>query len=70
MFECQLVPHLIYEVEKDDEEAMKIDGVGMVWGTIIVGTCSRNCGDEEGGKVVFREEWVGVQWEEEVKRKG
>ncbi|KAJ9654321.1 hypothetical protein H2198_006619 [Neophaeococcomyces mojaviensis] len=70
VFECQLVPHLIYELEKDDEEAMKIDGVGMEWGTIIVGTCSKNCGDEENRKVVFQEEWVGVQWEEEVRRKG
>jgi len=59
----QLVPYLIYELEKDDEEAMKLDGsAGMEWGTILVGTCSKNCGEE--GRVVFREEWVGVQWEE------
>ena len=62
VFEMQLVPNLIFEVEKDNEEAMKIDGKeGMEWGTVILGTCSRNCGDEG---VSFREEWVGVQWEE------
>lgn len=61
----QLVPYLIYELEKDNEEAMKLDGgEGMEWGTVIVGTCSKNCGDEEDGNVVFREEWAGVQWEE------
>lgn len=65
VFEMQLVPYLIYELEKDNEEAMKLDGgEGMEWGTIIVGTCSKNCGDEDEGNVVFREEWVGVQWEE------
>lgn len=61
----QLVPYLIYELEKDNEEAMKLDGgEGMEWGTVIVGTCGKNCGDDKEGKVVFREEWVGVQWEE------
>jgi len=71
VFELQLVPYLIYELEKDDEEAMKLDGgEGMEWGTILVGSCSRNCGRE--GEVVFREEWAGVQWEEggvELKQK-
>lgn len=65
------MPYLIYELEKDDEEAMKLDGgEGMEWGTILVGGCSRNCGGE--GEVVFREEWAGVQWEEggvELKQK-
>lgn len=65
VFEMQLVPYLIYELEKDNEEAMKLDGgEGMEWGTVIVGTCGKNCGDDKEGKVVFREEWVGVQWEE------
>jgi pre-rRNA-processing protein TSR4 len=40
---------------------------GMEWGTVLVGTCVNNCGDP--GKVSFREEWVGVQWEERVVRK-
>lgn len=66
----QLVPYLIFELEKNNEEAMKLDGQeGMEWGTIIVGCCSKNCGDEVEGKVVFREEWVGVQWEENVDKK-
>lgn len=73
VFEMQLVPYLIFELEKDNEEAMKLDGgEGMEWGTVIVGTCSKNCGDEEAGRAVFREEWVGVQWEEggtELKQK-
>ncbi|OAP58844.1 hypothetical protein AYL99_06141 [Fonsecaea erecta] len=66
VFELQLVPGLIYELEKDDENAMSLDD-GMEWGTIIVGTCANNCGD--AGRVSFREEWVGVQWEERVVRK-
>lgn len=70
VFEMQLVPCLIFELEKDNEEALKLDGQeGMEWGTIIVGCCSKNCGDEAEGKVVFREEWVGVQWEENVDKK-
>jgi len=40
---------------------------GMEWGTVILGTCVNNCG--EAGTVCFREEWVGVQWEERVIRK-
>lgn len=64
VFELQLVPGLIYELEKD--EAMDFDD-GMEWGTIIVGTCANNCG--EAGTVSFREEWVGVQWEERVSKK-
>ncbi|KIW28668.1 uncharacterized protein PV07_08311 [Cladophialophora immunda] len=66
VFELQLVPGLIYELEKDDENAMGLED-GMEWGTIIVGTCANNCGD--AGRVSFREEWVGVQWEERVVRK-
>jgi pre-rRNA-processing protein TSR4 len=59
VFELQLVPGLIFELEKD--EAMDLDD-GMEWGTILVGTCTNNCGD--AGQISFREEWVGVQWEE------
>lgn len=64
VFEVQLVPGLIYELEK--YEAMELDD-GMEWGTIIVGTCANNCG--EAGAISFREEWVGVQWEERVPKK-
>lgn len=67
VFEMQLVPNLIFEVEKDDEDAMQLDGTGMEWGTIIVGTCANDCGEE--GVVVWREEWCGVQWEEQGGKK-
>ncbi|KAK5233398.1 hypothetical protein LTR47_005491 [Exophiala xenobiotica] len=63
-FELQLVPGLIYELEKD--EAMDLEE-GMEWGTVIVGTCVNNCGVP--GEVTFREEWVGVQWEEVAVKK-
>ncbi|KIX07621.1 uncharacterized protein Z518_02274 [Rhinocladiella mackenziei CBS 650.93] len=64
VFELQLVPGLIYELEKD--EVLDLED-GMEWGTVILGTCVNNCGDP--GKISFREEWVGVQWEERVVRK-
>ncbi|KAK6387750.1 uncharacterized protein PV06_04668 [Exophiala oligosperma] len=64
VFELQLVPGLIYELEKD--EVMDLDD-GMEWGTVIVGTCVNNCGIP--GEITFREEWVGVQWEERVVKK-
>lgn len=64
VFELQLVPGLIYELEKD--EAMDLDD-GMEWGTIIVGTCANNCG--EPGAITFREEWAGVQLEERILKK-
>ncbi len=63
-FEVQLVPGLITELEKDEDLNFED---GMEWGTIIVGTCANNCG--QAGGVSFREEWVGVQWEERVVRK-
>lgn len=37
----------------------------MEWGTIILGVCSKNCAVV--GEVAFREEWIGVQWEERVR---
>jgi len=64
VFELQLVPGLIYELEKN--VAMDLEE-GMEWGTILVGTCANNCG--EAGTVSFREEWVGVQWEERLSKK-
>lgn len=63
VFELQLTPHAITELEKDET------GVdGMDWGTIIVAVCSADC-MENGkgeGEVGYVEEWVGVQWEEIV----
>jgi pre-rRNA-processing protein TSR4 len=61
VFEVQLTPHLITELEADE---MSIDG--MEWGTIIMGVCGRDCkpSDVADGEVGYVEEWVGVQWEE------
>ncbi|KAM0448721.1 hypothetical protein ACHAO4_008432 [Trichoderma viride] len=61
IFEVQLTPNAITELEEDD---LSLDG--MEWGTIIVGVCERDCSlrhtaVEEAG---YLEEWVGVQWEE------
>ena len=64
VFELQLVPGAISALEDDDETIGVADG--MEWGTVIVGVCGENCADAE--KVAFREEWVGVQWEERVVR--
>ena len=63
VFELQLVPGLISALE---EESVDLEE-GMEWGTIILGVCANDCG--EVGKAVFREEWVGVQWEERLLRK-
>ena len=61
VFELQLTPHVIAELEAEE---MSIEG--MDWGTIIVGVCGGDC-QEKGkveGEVGYMEEWVGVQWEE------
>ena len=61
VFEMQLTPHLITELEADE---MSVDG--MDWGTVVVGSCGEDC-QEKGkgvGEVGYVEEWVGVQWEE------
>ncbi|KAK4196011.1 TCP-1/cpn60 chaperonin family-domain-containing protein [Triangularia verruculosa] len=61
LFEVQLTPHAIEELEVE-EEGMD----GMDWGTVIVGVCANDC--QESGKSVgeagYVEEWAGVQWEE------
>nr|POE48860.1 putative 20s rrna accumulation protein 4 [Quercus suber] len=61
VFELQLTPHAILELESED---MSIDG--MDWGTIIVGVCSIDCQEKDvaAGQVAYIEEWAGVQWEE------
>lgn len=61
VFEVQLTPHAIMELEKDEEG---IDG--MEWGTIHVGVCEKDCvpSGVGNGEVGYVEEWVGVQWEE------
>ncbi|KAL8752856.1 MAG: hypothetical protein Q9184_005599, partial [Pyrenodesmia sp. 2 TL-2023] len=63
VFEMQLTPHAISELEKEEE------GVeGMEWGTVVVGVCDGDCVEKgvEEGKVRWVEEWVGVSWEESV----
>lgn len=60
VFEVQLTPHAIMELEKDE---MSLDG--MEWGTIILSVCEKDCqqkGVHTG--VGYIEEWAGVQWEE------
>lgn len=66
VFEVQLMPNAIAELEADD---LSLDG--MEWGTIVVGVCEKDCSPRgtELGKVGYIEEWAGVQWEELAKRK-
>lgn len=66
VFEMQLTPHAITELEAEEEG---LDG--MDWGTILFGVCARDC-QQKGvgqGQVGYVEEWVGVQWEELGKQK-
>jgi pre-rRNA-processing protein TSR4 len=61
VFEVQLTPHAIQELEVEE------DGLdGMDWGTIIVGVCERDCQERgvRNGEAGYLEEWAGVQWEE------
>jgi pre-rRNA-processing protein TSR4 len=65
VFEVQLTPHAIMELESDE---MGIDG--MEWGTIIVGVCEKDCAQRGAEKSVgYLEEWAGVQWEELSERR-
>jgi pre-rRNA-processing protein TSR4 len=61
VFEVQLTPHAIMELEREE---ISIDG--MEWGTIIVGVCERDCQQKgvQNGEIGYLEEWAGVQWEE------
>ncbi|KAM7198747.1 Programmed cell death protein 2, C-terminal putative domain containing protein [Naviculisporaceae sp. PSN 640] len=66
VFEVQMTPHAITELEID-EDGME----GMDWGTIILGVCERDCTERgtKKGDAGYVEEWAGVQWEElSVKR--
>ncbi|KAL8817803.1 MAG: hypothetical protein Q9223_003431 [Gallowayella weberi] len=64
VFELQLTPHAISELERE-EEGLE----GMEWGTVVVGSCEKSCGEKsvKDGAVGWVEEWVGVSWEESVK---
>jgi pre-rRNA-processing protein TSR4 len=66
VFEVQLTPHAITELEAEE---MSLDG--MEWGTIIMGVCSKDCkpSDVAEGQVGYVEEWIGVQWEEVESKK-
>jgi pre-rRNA-processing protein TSR4 len=61
VFELQLTPHAITELEAEE---LSLDG--MDWGTILLGSCSKDCQEKgkKDGEVGYVEEWVGVQWEE------
>lgn len=60
VFELQLVPHAIDELEADEEGFE-----GMDWGTVMLGVCARDCSQVESADTwEWKEEWVGVQWEE------
>ncbi|KAF5003024.1 hypothetical protein FDECE_10407 [Fusarium decemcellulare] len=66
VFEVQLTPNAIAELEADD---MSLEG--MEWGTIIVGVCEKDCSPRGTpvGEAGYLEEWAGVQWEELSKEK-
>ncbi|ATY63787.1 PDCD2 domain protein [Cordyceps militaris CM01] len=66
VFEVQLTPHAITELEA---ETMNLEG--MEWGTVIVGVCERDCvpGYLAEEEPAYLEEWAGVQWEDEGARK-
>lgn len=66
VFEIQLTPHAITELEEGD-----LSLEGMEWGTVIVGVCGQDCTPRstEAGEAGYVEEWAGVQWEELVSRK-
>lgn len=71
-FELQLVPHAISALEEDSDiplDDTKGNVLGMEWGTIIVCVCAMDCAPVSVGQVDYREEWVGVQWEEQVLRR-
>lgn len=64
VFELQLVPQAIAELEVE-EEGLE----GMEWGTVILGVCEKDCAERgvKAGEVGWVEEWVGVQWEEDAR---
>jgi len=57
VFEVQLTPQLIVDLEKEE-----VGFDGMEWGTVIVGVCGVDC--DRGLSEDYLEEWVGVQWED------
>lgn len=71
VFEVQLTPQAIVELEEGDGEGEGGVLEGMDWGAVIVAVCEGDCvprGVGEG-EVGYAEEWVGVQWEELTSRR-
>lgn len=66
VFEVQLTPYAIVELEAEE-----LGLEGMEWGTVILGVCGKDCVAKgvRQAEVGYVEEWVGVQWEEQVSRK-
>ncbi|KAK7540445.1 programmed cell death protein 2 [Phyllosticta citribraziliensis] len=66
VFEVQLVPQAIMELEAEE-----LSLEGMEWATIVMGTCKKDCAARgtKDGEVGYVDEWVGVQWEELAARK-
>ncbi|KAF2459524.1 programmed cell death protein 2 [Lineolata rhizophorae] len=67
VFEAQLTPHAIAELEAEE-----LGLEGMDWGTVILAVCERDCepAHVREGQVGYVEEWAGVQWEEVGKMPG
>jgi len=77
VFELQLTPHAITELEAEEDGVVAEAGDGMEWGSVVLSVCEQDCygpagadgGDgDDYGAVRYYEEWVGVQWEELVVR--
>lgn len=65
-FELQIMPKVIMDFERDDIDIVN----GINWGTIFVYTDVEDYIPElDENYVGYVEEWVGVQWEEEVQRR-
>lgn len=69
VFEMQLMPQAIIELEAEEDGGVVLND-GLEWGTVIVGVCREDCCDESVQETQWREEWVGVQWEEVVSWRG
>lgn len=66
-FELQMMPKAIMDFEKNVDAKI---GEGMEWGTILVYTDKEDLMPVlDENHVGYVEEWVGVQWEEAIKRK-
>ncbi|KAG4305769.1 hypothetical protein PORY_000679 [Pneumocystis oryctolagi] len=59
VFELQIMPNTINILEEKSSLG------DMLWGTIIVGTCSNDCVPNLNNKGIgYAEEWIGIQWED------